>query len=300
MTTFYSYTAQFDSLFFSSKAAASAIQSSSNNNNSSSSSSALQDYQTVSQVDLFHFSDPDHFKDVERQRERRAEALQRRRDRATENYISKKIKHGAVTVEEQLRIRHKLEQRRKNHYRDDDDHSSNSGSATASENENEVYDEKSAKTKSQTTRVSKKEKKTYRDSSLSSSSSESDRKNKGGKKYSSRTDRSNKRADRHRRPEDEVFSESDISSENGDDDSEYESSGHQSLVSGDEGSGERIRFRRNLNFKTDDMGALAGRTQLDAQEWKQVFEQKLDEQDLIREKQQQQQQKKRGKKTSRP
>ncbi|KAF9959931.1 hypothetical protein BGZ72_008439 [Mortierella alpina] len=45
---------------------------------------------------------------------------------------------------------------------------------------------------------------------------------------------------------------------------------------------ERIRFKRNLTFKTDDDGIMAS-TRVDSRLWKQVFVQKLDEKDQARE-----------------
>ncbi|KAF9942423.1 hypothetical protein BGZ67_001779 [Mortierella alpina] len=137
------------------------------------------------------------------------------------------------------------------------------------------------------------------------------------KKNDSHADRSKKRVDRHRRAEDTVlalehFSDSSSEAEAEHDvhglnvgdhsDDGYSSSsrrhgrsGHSSSSSSwsstdnddsEEGEcdlvNERIRFKRNLTFKTDDDGIMAS-TRVDSGLWKQVFVQKLDEKDQARE-----------------
>ncbi|KAG0294258.1 hypothetical protein BGZ98_001833 [Dissophora globulifera] len=189
MTTLYAYSTQYDDLLYSSSS-------------SSSLTSILDDYRTVSQIDLFHFSDPDHFKSIERH----ADVRHRRRDQTTLTYLSRKVKHGTATANEQHTILRKLEQRR-------------------------------------------------------------NRNHDGGEQSDSLSD--------------------------GDGSTATESEDDQEQHSSDEH--ERLRFKRNLNFRTDDAGALASKTFLNTPEWKQVFEKRLDEQDQMRENRQQQRKSKKQK-----
>ncbi|KAG0288697.1 hypothetical protein BGZ97_006691, partial [Linnemannia gamsii] len=106
--------------------------------------------------------------------------------------------------------------------------------------------------------------------------------------------RSNKRADRRRRPEDEVLSDDDnntnnatpslassassaSSSDEDQDDNDNEEADDEIFL----GEEERIRFKHNLTFKTDDQSAMSS-PRVDLRSWKRAFVQRLDEQDQAR------------------
>ncbi|KAG0204486.1 hypothetical protein BGX28_003580 [Mortierella sp. GBA30] len=131
---------------------------------------------------------------------------------------------------------------------------------------------------------------------------DSDSNNNNGKNNKKNADRSNRRADRHRRPEDEILSESSSNSSEDEDEDDKEndddgySSGHRlhrrhgsrslssssgSEVEDVEEHEERIRFKHNLTFKTDDDGTMPS-ARIDCRSWKQVYVQKLDEKDQAR------------------
>ncbi|KAF9919125.1 hypothetical protein BX616_001176 [Lobosporangium transversale] len=77
--------------------------------------SVLQDYEVISSVDLFHFSDPEAFKEMNRSRRmhRFSGLSQKNKDRATRNYLIKKSKQGSFSLEERQQIYAKMEYRRR-------------------------------------------------------------------------------------------------------------------------------------------------------------------------------------------
>ncbi|KAG0365127.1 hypothetical protein BC939DRAFT_438726 [Gamsiella multidivaricata] len=249
--------------------------------------SHLQDYETITSVDLFHFSSPDaeFFKD-DIHRQRRAEVLQKQRDRNVRNYVFKKLKNrgGANgTWDEEQKIRQKREHRRRQQH--DTDSGSDHGNVVKSE----------CKTASciQGRRLATK---ASHGSGLSvtSSSEGSDRKSKKHNKKRFNINRSNKRADRHRLPSDEAFSDSsdsETTSEDENDDLDH-GPGQCSFTRGVEVLVEHFRFKHNLNFKVDDDEGADDESEgnkssalgqkLDALEWKRAFERKLDERDQRR------------------
>ncbi|KAG0002136.1 hypothetical protein BGZ80_002966 [Entomortierella chlamydospora] len=242
-----------------------------NNYNNDNNSQAFQDYETVSTNDLFQFSEPNYFKEVVG---RRAYLIQKNRDHAAQNYLLRKVKQGAATVQEQQAIREKWSQRRRGDSNSDSDSDSNSSSDNASVTESETEHSTNKKQQQQKQERKQLSKKASNDSgflssaSVSSSSNKNKNKNKNG-------DRSNKRADRHRRPEDEVYSEPESDSQENNGYQSYSDNHEKGASEGEEE--ERIRFKHNLNFKTDDDEAMPGQ-KLDSKEWKQIFVQKLEQQ----------------------
>ncbi|KAF9286564.1 hypothetical protein BGZ68_002807 [Mortierella alpina] len=231
-------------------------------------STLLHDYETVSALELVSF--PETSEDVDF----KSSLRQRSFDRAQKKQVLDSRFVG-VRREEQ-RERQKAEQRRqqllqhqkqKQSSQDKNDKNNNSSSRSSSNNDHHKSD--------------------------------------------SHADRSKKRADRHRRAVDtilalEQFSDSsEVESEADEhlsDDgysrrrhgrsgrSSSSSSSSRSSTDNDDDSEEgdendlheRIRFKRNLTFKTDDDGTMAS-TRVDSRLWKQVFVQKLDEKDQARE-----------------
>ncbi|KAF9186532.1 hypothetical protein BGZ51_001937 [Haplosporangium sp. Z 767] len=203
---------------------------------SSSSTSAselliLEDYQTISALDLFHFPEVD-FKDGYRQR---AYAVsQRNQERSKRNYFQRKI--------------------------------------------NKAQQQQQGKQKQIT-------KKSSKEAGLSSNSNSERCKDSAvhttTAALADAMDRSNKRADRRRRPQDEIL---DVQESSSSETEEYENDSYNSSqsYSSDDEPEERIRFQRNLKFKTDDDGVMASK-RIDARQWRQTFVQKLDERDQVRE-----------------
>ncbi|KAI1319363.1 hypothetical protein EDD11_004229 [Mortierella claussenii] len=248
-----------------------------------SSSSFLQDYRSISAVDLFHFADSTTFKELDQERQRRAEVLYRQRDRTTQCYLHKKLKQGTATLEEQQRIKSKLEQRRKRF----SGHATNSSSSDGSESDStdpqvevEVEVEVKVKVKVKKNRNRNSDDNNSDGNNSSSSSNEKNEKKKKShrnkKSHETDTVRSNKRADRRRLLCSEETTEDKPLSEN---EADMSSSGSGSEV--DDAEEEHLRFKHNLHFKTDDKEWTTGH-HINAQEWKQVVVHRLDQQDLIR------------------
>ncbi|KAF9272802.1 hypothetical protein BGZ74_005062, partial [Mortierella antarctica] len=100
-------------------------------------------------------------------------------------------------------------------------------------------------------------------------------------------DRSNKRASRRTRPEDiDLSLPSPTNVDDSSDDSDNNTVEPEELIQEIE---EHFKFKRNLNFKTDDeednelyISGKTNATQLTSREWKQVIEKRLDAQDKSR------------------
>ncbi|KAG0002569.1 hypothetical protein BGZ65_002538 [Modicella reniformis] len=266
-----------------------------NNNNDNNNNSFLQDYETVSELDLFHSSEPESFKDIERQRRHRKWASTHNSTIKKLNKSSLKVRGEARREQHDLKILENLEQRREHHAdsndnggttESDQDESNSSSSSSKNNNKTKAKKERNAR------QLSNKKSHDFELSASFSSGSDSDRKRdsnnmtKSNEKPVRPTDRSNKRADRHRRPEDEIpFSSDDFGDS---EDSECDFEGKSMAVGASyEEYEERIRFKRNLNFKTDDSSSSSSNTprcarKLGSNEWKQVYVEKLDEKDQHR------------------
>ncbi|KAG9065277.1 hypothetical protein KI688_002600 [Linnemannia hyalina] len=222
--------------------------------------STLNTYKTVAPIDLFHYPESD-FKDSNRHR---AYLGQKSRERATKNFIWRKIQQGAASQKDKERIERKLNQRR----------NKNSGSSEDNTSDEDEHDNDGAY---------------FKDDVSDSNTKKSAKKALGLDTIStvpaSPKRRSNKRADRRRRPEDDddnntnnatpSLSSSASSSDEGDDD--QDEADDETFL----GEEERIRFKHNLTFKTDDQSSMSS-PRVDLRSWKRAFVQRLDEQDQAR------------------
>ncbi|KAF9107013.1 hypothetical protein BGX29_007696 [Mortierella sp. GBA35] len=285
---------------------------------------SLNDHQTIAAIDLFHYPESD-FKDSNRHR---AYLGQKSRQRATRNFVWRKIQQGAVNQKDKERIERKLEQRR-NKYSDSDESDSAEENTNNKNDRNDRYleddfsdsDDEGKDVEDEDEVVAREPKKQQHNAKhsnkkstrKSTSSTESDRKAPLGLDTQQQQQRrSNKRADRRRRPEDEFFevehsNDEDTpslsstssppvsSSDNDEDDNEAD---NRSTASGDnfiiDGEEERIRFKHNLTFKSDDESAMSA-PRIDLRAWKRAFVQRLDELDQSRSDSKQQQQQQTGK-----
>ncbi|KAF9537211.1 hypothetical protein EC957_008617 [Mortierella hygrophila] len=216
-------------------------------------------YNTVATIDLFHYPESD-FKDSNRHR---AYLGQKSRERATKNFIWRKIQQGAASQKDKERIERKLNQRR----------NKNSGSSednTSDEDEHD-NDETYFKDDISDSNIKKSAKKALGLDTISTVPVSPER-------------RSNKRADRRRRPEDDDYntniatpslSSSASSSDEGNNDQDEVD---DETFLGEE---EHIRFKHNLTFKTDDQSSMSS-PRVDLRSWKRAFVQRLDEQDQAR------------------
>ncbi|KAF9125711.1 hypothetical protein BGX30_000333 [Mortierella sp. GBA39] len=216
-------------------------------------------YKTVAPIDLFHYPESD-FKDSNRHR---AYLGQKSRERATKNFIWRKIQQGAASQKDKERIERKLNQRR----------NKNSGSSEDNTSDEDEHDNDE----------------TYFKDDISDSNTKKSAKKALGLDTISAVPaspkrRSNKRADRRRRPEDDdndtnnatpSLSSSASSSDEGDDD--QDEADDETFL----GEEERIRFKHNLTFKTDDQSSMSS-PRVDLRSWKRAFVQRLDEQDQAR------------------
>ncbi|KAG0255673.1 hypothetical protein BG011_004971 [Mortierella polycephala] len=229
MTTLQSYSQS--NLFGSSSSSSHSLSPSST---STSELLILEDYQTVSALDLFHSPEVD-FKNGRRQRA--YAASQKNHEQSKRNYFQRKINKAQQQQQgKQKQIAKKSSQE--------------AGLSSSSDSER------------------------CKDNIVHATTAA----------LAGTTDRSNKRADRRRRPQDEVL---DVQDSNSLETEENEDEGYSSYnsarsCSSDDETEERIRFQRNLNFKTDDDGVMVSK-RIGARQWKQTFVQKLNEQDQARE-----------------
>ncbi|KAF9313823.1 hypothetical protein BGZ91_006163 [Linnemannia elongata] len=245
-------------------------------------------YKTVAPIDLFHYPESD-FKDSSRHR---AYLGQKSRERATKNFIWRKIQQGAASQKDKERIERKLSERRiknsgssEDNTSDEDKHDNDetyfkddiSESSNDDDNDNDKEEEEIGKKQQHASSTKKSTKKALGLDTIAAAPASPKR-------------RSNKRADRRRRPEDEDFSEDEdnntnnatpslsssaSSSDEGDDD--QDEADDETFL----GEEERIRFKHNLTFKTDDQTSMSS-PRVDLRSWKRAFVQRLDEQDQAR------------------
>ncbi|KAF9355147.1 hypothetical protein BGX26_006914 [Mortierella sp. AD094] len=228
---------------------------------------------------------------------RRAQLAQKSRTKATQSYIQKKTKQ----IEDKDRLERKQEQKKKGADQqleegeeeeageDTISHSMASININAADSSSESESDREQESTSSRQRRSrgKKSGKNHKGETAKEKGKESSRsgtrsKSRNGTKVEGENkqqgydviDRSNKRADRHRRPEDENLEPS-IATVADASDNEVD----QALE-----EDEKIRFKHNLNFKTDEDDAMAARP-LNSRDWKQIFSQKLQERDQARERQ---------------
>ncbi|KAF8986638.1 hypothetical protein BGZ52_008326 [Haplosporangium bisporale] len=223
-----------------------------------------------------------HYKDSLRHR---SELAKKGRSRATQSYLQKKKKQ----IDAEERILRKQEERRKNR----SDSEENEGeSETEEERDEQSEEEKNVDAKHQE-KDSDDDNNTYNRSRHSKSksgkksTSASRQGYKSSKSGDESEDRSNTRASRRTRPEDIDLSlrspTSNNSSESEDDSDNSNTAEPEDLIQEIE---EHFRFKRNLNFKTDNdegeglyVSGKINATQLTSREWKQVIEKRLDAQD---------------------
>ncbi|KAF9929734.1 hypothetical protein FBU30_001251 [Linnemannia zychae] len=255
------------------------------------SSSIASTYETVTTTDLFHYPESD-FKDSSRHR---AYLGQKSRERATRSFIQRKIKQGVADQKDRERIERKIEQRKnKSSGSDDSDNDNDNNDIKANKNE-KYFEDDIIDSSSEGEEEQQQEQEQHNNTKHSPKKSiKSDRKAPLGTDASlqqPQNHRSNKRADRRRRPEDEVFEEvesikkddlpissgSSVSSSGDEDDDDNESQ-DESLFAEEE---MRFRFKHNLSFKTDDQSPMSA-PQVDHRAWKRAFVQHLDELDQAR------------------
>ncbi|KAG0057756.1 hypothetical protein BGZ83_003654 [Gryganskiella cystojenkinii] len=236
----------------------------------------------------------------------RAQKASKSREKATQSYIQKKLKQ----IEQEDREKQKEQQRRKKTSGKDNDEEEEEKSddgaeaqvvavakaESESESESDSDSEEEENRKDSRARANGRSKghrgnrqqnqKTDRSKSRGQGRSKSrpvsdseglsgSNKDKSGYDI---IDRSNKRASRHRRPEDEILepivkSTASIQLEDEKDQGEQE-----------EEEEEHIRFKHNLGFKTDDVESMVAKP-LTSRDFKKIFEQQLTERDEAREKQ---------------
>ncbi|KAF9173371.1 hypothetical protein BGX21_003242 [Mortierella sp. AD011] len=232
---------------------------------------------------------------------RRAQLAQKNRAKATQNYIQKKIKQ----IEDKDRIERKQEQRKKGADQQLEEkeeisedtishrmasiniNATSRSSSEAANNSSKSEPDLEQESTSSCQRDSRGKKSgkdhrsaTAKDKGKGSSRSEARSKSRNSTKIEGESkrqghdviNRSNKRADRHRRPEDEV-SEPKFTAVVDVSDNEID------LALEEE---EKIQFKHNLNFKTDRDDAMPAKP-LNSRDWKQIFSQKLQERDQARE-----------------
>lgn len=248
-------------------------------------------YKTVAPIDLFHYPESD-FKDSSRHR---AYLGQKSRERATKNFIWRKIQQGAASQKDKERIERKLNQRKNKNSGSSDDNTGNedehdndetyfkddiSDSSNDDEEEEEevIAPQEFGKKQQHTSSTKKSTKKALGLDTIATAPASPKR-------------RSNKRADRRRRPEDEVLSEDDDNNNNKNTNNVTPSLSSSASSSDDDqdeadeenflGEEERLRFKHNLTFKTDDQSSMSS-PRVDLRSWKRAFVQRLDEQDQAR------------------
>ncbi|KAF8937001.1 hypothetical protein BGZ47_009222 [Haplosporangium gracile] len=258
-------------------------------------------YKTVAAIDLFHYPESD-FKDSSRHR---AYLGQKSRERATRNFIWRKIQQGAASQKDKERIERKLSQRKNknsgsesNSDEEDDNNDdykderyfkndiSDSNGDDDDDDDAEVVASQESNKKQHTSSTKKAAKK-------SNTASEPDHKKALDLDTTSATPkrRSNKRADRRRSSKDEILSDDDTNnatpslassasstSSSSDEDDNNDEEADNEIFLGEE---ERIRFKHNLTFKTDDQSSMSA-PRVDLRSWKRAFVQRLDEQDQAR------------------
>ncbi|KAF9316073.1 hypothetical protein BG003_002379 [Podila horticola] len=220
-----------------------------------------------------------HYKDSLRHR---SELAKKGRSRATQSYLQKKKRQ----IDAEERILRKQEERRKNRS-DDEDESEDSeedDQSHSDHSEEGIVDTKTEEKDGDDDNNSRSHH--IKSKSGKKSTSASRQGYKSNKSGDESDDRSNKRASRRTRPEDIDLSlpcptNNDDSS---DDSSDNNTAEPEELIQEIE---EHFKFKRNLNFKTDDeegdnglyVSGKTNATQLTSREWKQVIERRLDAQD---------------------
>ncbi|KAF9434141.1 hypothetical protein BGZ76_008499 [Entomortierella beljakovae] len=249
-------------------------------------------YDTITADDLIYISEANHFKQSV---ERRSYNSQKNRERSSQKYFVRKLRQGGATIQEQQRILEKIDQRKRRNQLNDIDNSTSESDSDHENNDNSInVSSKSAKKQVCQKKQLSKEKSD--DSGFSSSSSTSTGNNYNTTKKSKNQqngNRSNKRADRRRSANDDFpCHDSDFEEEGqSDNDNGYSTNSSNEEKQEEEDNenkvagifDERIRFKRNLNFQTNDMQAMSGQIKLDSNDWRQIVEQKLDQKSMIRE-----------------
>lgn len=227
----------------------------------------------------------------------RAQKANKSREKATQSYVQKKLKQ----IEQEEREKEKQEQRRRRNGEPEEEQNEEPAEEVAEANqagedksedgsdseeeEDEQFSSRAARGqhRSKARRGHKQQQKADRSKSRGTSRSKSrpvsDSESIKDKLGYDIIDRSNKRASRHRRPEDEILEP--VVKATASIELEDEDDGEEEEVL-DEGE-ERIRFQRNLAFKTDDEGMAA--RPLTSRDFKKIFEQRLTERDEARERQ---------------